>query len=108
MIVTQGAQSQVRKIGPSPVRKGGELSTFPNSNEEPPGKTRDAPTMLATEHTRNKCQKQGLRGSSECMLSTFQLIVRLSHMLTMSDGEFATKQSCSGQAKCAGFGSKWD
>ena len=51
MIVTQGAQSQVRKIGPSPVRKGGELSTFPNSNEEPPGKTRDAPTMLATEHT---------------------------------------------------------
>ena len=51
MIVTQGAESHVRKIGPSPVRKGGELSSCPNSSEEAPGKTRDAPTMLATEHT---------------------------------------------------------
>ena len=59
IIVIHGAQSQVRKIGPSPVKNGGELNICPNSKEEPPGKTRTAPTMLATAHAANRKVKSG-------------------------------------------------
>jgi len=54
IIVIQGAQSQVKKVGPSPVRNGGELNSCPNCKEEAPGKTRTAPTMLATAHAPNR------------------------------------------------------
>ena len=85
IIVIHGAQSQVRNIGPSPVRNGGELNICPNSSKEAPGKTRTAPTMLATAHAANRRVKLGrrseIKGESHIMCTSALVQRRLPHAL---------------------------